>query len=113
MQFYYLSNVSRVEHERNIFFRNKEDLDAIYHDPDQQNLVMIIFVEDQDENHLPSSIKEAIRSAEERIKLILVTGSFKDSETMYIKYNEIDPVIKHINDVENAGRVDYVVFLKP
>ena len=29
---------------------------------------------------------------------------------MYVKFNEIDPVIKHINDVENAGRIDFIIY---
>ena len=33
-----------------------------------------------------------------------------DDNTLYIKFNEIDPVIKHINDVENAGRIDFMVY---
>ena len=36
---------------------------------------------------------------------------FVDEESLlYIKFNEIDPVIKHINDVENAGRIDFMVY---
>lgn len=46
-----------------------------------------------------------------RVKLILLTAEFVDDpEKLYIKFNEIDPVIKHINDVENAGRIDFMVY---
>ena len=46
-----------------------------------------------------------------RVKLILLDLDFIDDETrLFIKFNEIDPVIKHINDVENAGRIDFMVY---
>ena len=46
-----------------------------------------------------------------RVKLILISVDFVDEEApLYIKFNEIDPVIKHINDVENAGRIDFMVY---
>jgi hypothetical protein len=35
-----------------------------------------------------------------RVKLILLKTAFEDDyDTLYIKFNEIDPVIKHINAV--------------
>lgn len=46
-----------------------------------------------------------------RVKLILLSIEFVDEEEpLYIKFNEIDPVIKHINDVESAGRIDFIVY---
>ena len=43
--------------------------------------------------------------------MILINVDFVDEESLlYIKFNEIDPVIKHINDVENAGRIDFMVY---
>jgi hypothetical protein len=46
-----------------------------------------------------------------RVKLILLHIEFVDEVApFYIKFNEIDPVIKHINDVEKAGRIDFLVY---
>lgn len=45
------------------------------------------------------------------MKLILLKTDFVDDyDTLYIKFNEIDPVIKHINAVESAGRIDFIVY---
>lgn len=29
---------------------------------------------------------------------------------LYVKFNEIDPVINHINKVENSGRINYCLY---
>jgi hypothetical protein len=42
MQYYYLSNKANVDHNRNIFFRTKEQLLTIYQQ--ENNLLMVVFV---------------------------------------------------------------------
>lgn len=54
MQYYYLSNKATVDHERNIYFRTKEQLLSIY--DNNPNLLMVVFVEDTDINHIPEAI---------------------------------------------------------
>ena len=48
---------------------------------------------------------------QDRVKLILLKSNFvHHEENLYVKYNEIDPVIRHINKVESSGRVDYILY---
>lgn len=50
-------------------------------------------------------------SQDDRVKLIFLHHSFVNNDhTLYIKFNEIDPVINHINRVEISGRVDYCLY---
>jgi predicted amino acid racemase len=59
---------------------------------------MVVFVEDADIDHIPQVILTEASEQEGRVKLILLKINFQDDfDTLYIKYNEIDPVIKHIN----------------
>ena len=66
------------------------------------NLLLILFVESTDKQHIPSRFYDSHedRSQDERVKLIFLHHMFIHNEfTFYIKFNEIDPVIFHINDV--------------
>lgn len=109
MQYYYLSNKANVDHNRNIFFRTKEQLLAIYQQ--ENNLLMVVFVEAKDINHIPQALLAEGSEENGRVKLILLKIEFVDDyDTLYIKFNEIDPVIKHINAVEAAGRIDFIVY---
>lgn len=109
MQYYYLSNKAHVDHGRNIYFRNKEQLLATYEA--EPNLLMVIFVEAKDVSHIPQALLAESSEESGRVKLILLKIDFVDDfDTLYIKFNEIDPVIKHINAVEAAGRIDFIVY---
>lgn len=45
------------------------------------------------------------------MKLIQIDIDFVDSSTnLHIKFNEIDPVIKYINEMDRALRMDYVLY---
>ena len=61
---------------------------------------MVLFVEAKDINHVPQALMSEADEPNGRVKLILLSIDFIDEENpLYIKFNEIDPVIKHINDV--------------
>lgn len=109
MQYFYLSNKARVDHDRNIDFRTKERLLEVYHQ--KPNLLMVVFVEAKDIRHIPQALLAESSQPSGRVKLILLSSEFVDDyETLYIKFNEIDPVINHINSVESAGRIDFIVY---
>jgi hypothetical protein len=72
---------------------------------------MAIFVEAKDVSHIPQALLADSSEDSGRVKLILLKTDFVDDfDTLYIKFNEIDPVIKHINAVEAAGRIDFIVY---
>lgn len=72
---------------------------------------MVVFAEAKDINHVPQALMAEASEPGGRVKLILLSIDFVDEEVfLYIKFNEIDPVIKHINDVESAGRIDFMVY---
>lgn len=74
---------------------------------------MIVFVEHTDRKFIPSEFYDPNydTSKEDRVKLIFIHTEFVDnSDILYIKYNEIDPVIKHINRVELASRINYCLY---
>jgi len=109
MQYYYLSNKANIDRARNILFRTKEALLSDYNQ--HPNLLMVVFVEAKDIAHMPQLLMAEADNPKGRVKLILLTTEFVDHpEQLYIKFNEIDPIIKHINDVENAGRIDFMVY---
>ena len=63
---------------------------------------MILFVEHSDSEHIPKTFYDSVgnQPLDERVKLIFIKSSFiHDEEILYVKFNEIDPVIKHINKV--------------
>lgn len=109
MRYFYLSNKANLDKTRNIYFRTKEQLLQIFHE--EPNLLMMVFAQAKDVNHVPQIIMAQSQDPNGRVKLILLKIDFVDDDnTLYIKFNEIDPVIKHINDVENAGRIDFMVY---
>ena len=60
---------------------------------------------------MPQALLAESSEGNGRVKLILLKIDFVDDyDTLYIKFNEIDPVIKHINAVESAGRIDFIVY---
>ena len=74
---------------------------------------MIVFVEHTDRKFIPPEFYDPHHDAskEDRVKLIFIHTDFVDNEDiLYIKYNEIDPVIKHINRVELASRINYCLY---
>lgn len=74
---------------------------------------MIVFVEHTDRKFIPQQFydPDSDTSKEDRVKLVFIHTEFVDNEdSLYIKYNEIDPVIKHINRVELASRVNYCLY---
>lgn len=72
---------------------------------------MVIFVQAKDINHIPQALLAEGSQPGGRVKLILLKTQFVDDyDTLYIKFNEIDPVIKHINAVQAAGRIDFIVY---
>lgn len=74
---------------------------------------MVVFVEAKDIAHVPQALMAESSEGNGRVKLILLKIDFVDDyDTLYIKFNEIDPVIKHINAVESAGRIDFIVYNK-
>lgn len=63
---------------------------------------MVIFVEHTDRKWIPAQFydSEGDVSKEQRVKLIFIHHAYIHNENiLYIKYNEIDPVILHINRV--------------
>ena len=108
MGYYYLSNSARVDSVRKITFMTREALSKEF--SDKPNLLMIVFVEHTDRKFIPEEFYDPNydSSRDDRVKLIFIHTEFVDnSDILYIKYNEIDPVIKHINRVELASRVNY------
>lgn len=70
MQYYYLSNKAHIDHNRNIYFRTKEQLAQIY--ADEKNMLMVVFVEAKDVNHIPQSVLAEASEEGGRVKLILL-----------------------------------------
>lgn len=113
MGYYYLSNSYReVKKEvRKITFMTREDLVREF--DKHPNLLMVIFVEHTDRKYIPSQFYDPERdeSKEPRVKLIFIHHAyFHNENVLYIKYNEIDPVILHINRVELSSRTDYCLY---
>lgn len=61
---------------------------------------MVIFIESCDIKHAPKELLNEFSRTNGRVKLIYLQAEFQDHDTdLYVKFNEIDPVIKHINAV--------------
>jgi hypothetical protein len=72
---------------------------------------MVLFVESCDKKHIPPSLLQESHNEGGRVKIIYIQSDFVDDDIdLYVKFNEIDPVIYHINRIEVAGRRDYIVF---
>ena len=76
---------------------------------------MIIFVEDTDRKFIPAGFYDPVNdtSKEDRVKLIFLHHKFIDegeNMSMYIKFNEIDPVIINIDQVEMSSRQNYCIY---
>lgn len=76
MGYFYLSNKATFDAKRNIKFTTKEALEEIYRK--DQNLLMIVFVEYTDLEHLPKPFYDPVRHImlDERVKLILLKSNF-------------------------------------
>lgn len=100
MGYYYLSNKATFDEKRNIKFMTKEALQDHYNK--NPNLLMIVFVEYTDLQYIPKPFYDAVhhQMKDDRVKLILLKSNFvHHDEVLYVKFNEIDPVIRHINKV--------------
>lgn len=111
MGYFYLSNTATVDKVRNIRFMTREQLENLF--KREINLLMIIFVEKTDRAFIPKNFYDPVndRSQQDRVKLIFIDTEFVNhDDILYIKYNEIDPVIKHINRVEQSSRTDFCLY---